>query len=57
MVGTKTRIATPNLPPSLEILNHRNRALAIPATQAYTSASFTTPAAMVAALIKERRIE
>ncbi len=52
------RKASPDLAESLNLLNMvRNRALANPATQAYTSASFTTPAAMVAALIKERRIE
>ncbi|TDW44296.1 putative outer membrane starch-binding protein [Flavobacterium sp. 270] len=47
-----------NLPAALTLLNSvRNRSLATPATQAYTAASFTTDAAMVAAILKERRIE
>lgn len=58
MAEAHARKASPDLAESLRLLNMvRNRALANPATQAYTSASFTTPAAMVAALIKERRIE
>ncbi|MCL8006692.1 RagB/SusD family nutrient uptake outer membrane protein [Gelidibacter japonicus] len=58
MAEAHARTATPNLPKSLELLNMvRNRSLANPATQAYTATSFTTPAAMVAAIIKERRIE
>lgn len=47
-----------NLPAALTLLNSvRNRALATPATQAYTAVSFTTNATMVAAILKERRIE
>nr|WP_199002759.1 RagB/SusD family nutrient uptake outer membrane protein [Flavobacterium sp. ASV13] len=47
-----------NLPAALTLLNSvRNRALASPATQAYTATSFTTNATMVAAILKERRIE
>ncbi|MBF4494358.1 RagB/SusD family nutrient uptake outer membrane protein [Flavobacterium sp. MR2016-29] len=47
-----------NLPGALTLLNSvRNRSLAAPATEAYTTASFTTNATMVAAILKERRIE
>ncbi|MDX6183089.1 RagB/SusD family nutrient uptake outer membrane protein [Flavobacterium sp. Fl-77] len=47
-----------NLSTALNLLNSvRNRSLANPATQAYTAASFTTDATMVAAILKERRIE
>lgn len=54
-----------NLPAALTLLNSvRNRSLANPVAtptnpvgQAYTSASFTTNATMVAAILKERRIE
>ncbi|WET04284.1 RagB/SusD family nutrient uptake outer membrane protein [Flavobacterium sp. YJ01] len=47
-----------NLPAALTLLNSvRNRSLANPTTQAYTAASFTTNATMVAAILKERRIE
>ncbi len=54
----QARKSTPDLPASLAMLNMvRNRALANPATQAYTAASFTTPTTMVGAIIKERRIE
>ncbi|MFH7017124.1 RagB/SusD family nutrient uptake outer membrane protein [Flavobacterium sp. FlaQc-47] len=43
---------------ALTLLNSvRNRSLAIPATQAYTAASFATDAALVAGILKERRIE
>ncbi|TDU42857.1 putative outer membrane starch-binding protein [Gelidibacter sediminis] len=58
MAEAHARKSTPDLLMSLELLNKvRNRALASPLTQAYTVASFTTPAAMVGAIIKERRIE
>lgn len=58
MAEAHARKATPDLAQSLTLLNMvRNRALANPATQAYTSSSFTTPATMVGAIIKERRIE
>lgn len=47
-----------NLPAALTLLNSvRNRSLANVATQAYTATSFTTDAAMVKAILKERRIE
>ncbi|MFH6994726.1 RagB/SusD family nutrient uptake outer membrane protein [Flavobacterium sp. FlaQc-48] len=47
-----------NLPTALTLLNSvRNRSLASPTTQAYTAASFPTDATMVAAILKERRIE
>ena len=43
---------------AIDALNKvRNRALANPATQAYTAASFADKAAFVKAVIKERRIE
>lgn len=58
MAEANARKTSPDLGESLRLLNLvRNRALATPATQAYTSASFTTPATMVDAIIKERRIE
>ncbi|OXA77085.1 Starch-binding associating with outer membrane [Flavobacterium aquidurense] len=47
-----------NLSAALTLLNSiRNRSLASITTQAYTAASFTTNATMVAAILKERRIE
>jgi hypothetical protein len=47
-----------NLPAALTNLNLvRNRSLANPTTEAYTSASFTTNATMVGAILTERRIE
>lgn len=58
MAEAHARKASPDLAASLTLLNMvRNRALANPATQAYTSASFTTPLTMVGAILKERRIE
>lgn len=58
MAEAEARKSPADLTASLELLNKvRNRALANPATQAYTAASFTTPAAMVGAILKERRIE
>ncbi|TDD78802.1 RagB/SusD family nutrient uptake outer membrane protein [Flavobacterium caseinilyticum] len=43
---------------ALTLLNSvRNRALAAPLTQAYTSATFGTPADLVRGILKERRIE
>ncbi|MGC1630565.1 MAG: RagB/SusD family nutrient uptake outer membrane protein, partial [Gelidibacter sp.] len=58
MAEANARKSSPDLAESLRLLNMvRNRALATPVTQAYTAASFTTPATMVAAIIKERRIE
>ncbi|MEH6657795.1 RagB/SusD family nutrient uptake outer membrane protein [Leeuwenhoekiella marinoflava] len=51
--------ATPsNTTAALAALNQvRNRSLADPATQAYVSSDFATPAALVNAIITERRIE
>lgn len=47
-----------NLPTALTLLNSiRNRSLAIPATQAYTAASYTSQADLVKLILKERRIE
>ncbi|WPO79438.1 RagB/SusD family nutrient uptake outer membrane protein [Flavobacterium sp. KACC 22761] len=47
-----------NLPGALTLLNSvRDRALANKAAQSYTATSFTTDADMVAAILKERRIE
>lgn len=47
-----------NLPTALTLLNSvRNRSLFDATTQAYTSSSFPTDATMVAAILKERRIE
>ncbi len=52
------RLSTPNLPTALTLLNTvRNRSLANAVAQTYTAAAFTTPAAMVAGIVKERRIE
>lgn len=56
MAEAYARLTAANLPKSLEVLNIvRNRSLANPATQQYTS--FSTPVAAVEAIIKERRIE
>ncbi|RXJ46082.1 RagB/SusD family nutrient uptake outer membrane protein [Gelidibacter gilvus] len=58
MAEAHARMASPDLTESLTLLNMvRNRSLADPTTEAYTAASFTTPATMVGAIIKERRIE
>ena len=47
-----------NSPVALALLNSvRNRSLADPATQSYTTASFSTDADLVALILKERRIE
>ena len=52
------RKSSPDLTTSLTLLNRvRNRALANPTTQAYTSSNLATPSAMVGAILKERRIE
>jgi hypothetical protein len=56
MAEAQARISAANLPAALTLLNSvRNRSLANPTTEAYTS--FATQAAMVAAILKERRIE
>jgi hypothetical protein len=58
MAEAQARKASPNLATALTLLNSvRNRALATPATQAYTLATLSTPALMVGAILKERRIE
>ncbi|MEN2400776.1 RagB/SusD family nutrient uptake outer membrane protein [Flavobacterium sp. MC2016-06] len=58
MAEAQARLSAANLPTALTLLNSvRNRSLAAPTTQAYTAASFTTQAAMVKAILKERRIE
>lgn len=58
MAEAYARLSTPDLPNALTKLNQvRNRSLASPGTQAYTSSSFTTPATMVGAILIERRIE
>jgi hypothetical protein len=58
MAEAQARKATPNLATALTLLNSvRNRALANPSTQAYTSVSLGTQALMVGAILKERRIE
>jgi starch-binding outer membrane protein, SusD/RagB family len=52
------RLSTPDLTNSLSRLNLvRNRSLANVSTQAYTSANFSNATQIVAAIIKERRIE
>lgn len=58
MAEAEARLTTPNVTESLRLLNLvRNRALADPTTQAYTSASFATAADLVKAILLERRIE
>ena len=58
MAEAHARKASPDLAESLRLLNMvRDRSIAAPATQTYKAADFTTPATMVAAIIKERRIE
>ncbi|WP_338408239.1 RagB/SusD family nutrient uptake outer membrane protein [uncultured Flavobacterium sp.] len=52
------RKSTPDLTNALAKLNLvRNRSLASPSTQAYTSGVLSTPTLMVNAILKERRIE
>lgn len=58
MAEAQARLATPNLTESLALLNRvRNRSLANPTTQAYTSATLATQGDLVRAILKERRIE
>jgi hypothetical protein len=58
MAEAQARLSTANLPTALGLLNQvRNRSLANVATQAYTSASYTTQADLVKLILKERRIE
>ncbi|KAF2331936.1 RagB/SusD family nutrient uptake outer membrane protein [Flavobacterium daemonense] len=57
MAEAQARLGT-NLPAALTLLNQvRNRSLANPAAQAYTSASYTSQADLVKLILKERRIE
>ena len=58
MAEANARKVSPDLTSALTQLNRvRNRSLALPATQAYTSASFATATDRVGAILKERRIE
>lgn len=58
MAEAQARLSVANLPTALTLLNSvRDRSLANPATETYTAASFPTQELMVAAIIKERRIE
>lgn len=58
MAEAYARKATPDLTKALTLLNSvRDRALANPATQSYTAASFATAADLVKAILLERRIE
>ncbi|MDP2088241.1 MAG: RagB/SusD family nutrient uptake outer membrane protein [Flavobacteriaceae bacterium] len=58
MAEAYARKATPDLTNALTRLNLvRNRALAIPATQAHTALTLDTQTKMVNAILKERRIE
>jgi hypothetical protein len=58
MAEAKARLSTPDLAAALTLLNSvRNRSLASPSTQAYTSTTLSTQADMVNAILKERRIE
>ncbi len=58
LAEANARTATGVSPRALELLNAvRNRALATPATQGYTIASFASKNALIAAILVERRIE
>lgn len=58
MAEAHARLATPDLATSLSLLNRvRNRALANPATEAYTATSFATRLDQLNAILVERRIE
>jgi hypothetical protein len=58
MAEAQARKASPNLATALTLLNSvRNRALANPATQAYTAVMLPTQSDMVKAILQERRIE
>ncbi len=58
MAEAQARKTTPDLAAALTLLNSvRNRALANPGTQAYTSVTLATQSDMVGAILKERRIE
>jgi hypothetical protein len=58
MAEAHARKTSPDLATALTLLNSvRDRALATPATQSYTSATLTNQLDMVGAILKERRIE
>ncbi|WP_353085052.1 RagB/SusD family nutrient uptake outer membrane protein [Flavobacterium sp.] len=58
MAEAHARKSSPDLTSSLTLLNSvRNRALANPTTQAYTSTTLSNQSDMVGAILKERRIE
>lgn len=58
MAEANTRLPTPNLATALTLLNMvRNRSLANPATQAYTSTTLNSQLSMINAILVERRIE
>jgi hypothetical protein len=58
MAEAHARKASPDLSTALTLLNRvRNRALANPTTQAYTTATLSSQSLMVGAILKERRIE
>jgi hypothetical protein len=58
MAEANARKSSPDLATALTLLNRvRNRALANPTTQAYTSTDLATQSTMVGAILKERRIE
>lgn len=58
MAEAHARKSSPDLAASLTLLNSvRNRSLANPSSQAYTSSSLPTQSDLVGAILKERRIE
>lgn len=58
MAEAHARKASPDLTTSLELLNEvRNRSLADPASQAYTSSDFGSASDLVGSILTERRIE
>lgn len=58
MAEANARKTSPDLTSALTQLNRvRNRSLAVPSTQTYTTASFATAKDLVGAILKERRIE
>ncbi len=58
MAEAQARKTTPDLPTAISLLNSlRNRALADPSTQAYTSTTLPDQSTVVGAILKERRIE
>lgn len=58
MAEANARKSSPDLATALTLLNRvRNRALANPTTQAYTSSDLANQSTMVGAILKERRIE